>query len=266
MNSAAWKVSDLSYDEYMTRQFRELEPQCLSDRAHSLKPSPSYRYSVDGWVPQSYPGFAVISTVEENPGNDPLPAALTGIQCRLLQGGAWDQVLYPLPVDSFHQTIANNLSEDRFIQQVVQPGLEVIYPDLVAAAFKRIPSASPPSLLTMRLIGLSIFGNALGVLGVFDEESSYCQLTEFRAAFYRSPELSALGVRMTRPFIGHITLAYVCAELTAGQSDQLACSAHEINQRLAPALPPFKIRFTGLRRYHNLSSFLRSAGYPTYFF
>jgi hypothetical protein len=267
-------IADLSLEEYTARQQRELEPGRLLERAMGSRPSGNYRY--DGvqpegarggggarWTPQPYPGFAVISMVEENPGNTALPDALQAIQANLLDLCPWEGALYPLPAASFHQTVANTLSEDRFLTHIVRPGLERVYPDLIATIFEKMP-VQPARALPMRLIGLSIFGTALGLLGVFDNEADYCRILNFRSAFYSDIGLQALDIRMTRPFIGHITLAYIEADLTTRQRSALAAAVHNINRSLGDDLPAFNLSLTGLRRYHHLSAFLREDDYPQY--
>jgi hypothetical protein len=297
--------ADLSHQDYTARQFRELEPDRLLERAMVSRPSGNYRYNhlalaadgrgetpadgvqsgtptvgdrrgilADGdrrevasngaeWAPQPYPGFAVVSMVDENPGNTPLPDALKAIQVELLEQCPWEGCLYPLPASSFHQTVANTLSEERFLQYIVRAGLEPVYPDLIAMVFEKMP-VRPASTLPMRLIGLSIFGTALGILGVFDNEADYCRILDFRSAFYADPGLQALDIRMTRPFIGHITLAYIEADLNTRQREELAAAVHRINRSLGNSLPAFNLSLAGLRRYHHLSAFLREVDYPQY--
>jgi 2'-5' RNA ligase len=118
----------------------------------------------------------------------------------------------------------------------------------------------------MELIGISIFGTALGVLGVFREEEHYQRILQFRAGLYADPGLSALEVRMTRPFIGHITLAYIEQELSDEQRGQLAEAVGVLNGQLKEVKPVFSFSGTGLRRYEHLSAFERSDGYPRYEF
>ena len=254
---------DLSYKDYMDRQFSELEEDRLLERALTLRPSGNYKRNGVGWVPQSYPGFAVVSMVDENRDNEALPGMLKALQADLLEQCPWEDALYFLPPGSFHQTVANNLSEERFLQNIQRPGLEPVYPDLVARAFTRLPPL-PDRVLPMRLIGISIFGTALGVLGVFDNEPAYRRILDFRAGFYADEHLSALDVRMTRPFIGHITLAYVETDLDAAQRETLVAAVADINKKLEQALPIFNLSLTGLRRYHHLSAFHREEDYPRY--
>jgi len=272
--------ADLALQDYTGRQFRELEPGRLLERAMASRPSGNFRFiraSDDGpsagqdlvlsgsaaWAPQPYPGFAVVSMVNENPGNMRLQDALKAVQAELLEQCPWEGALYPLPVESFHQTVAKTLSEERFLHHIVRPGLEPVYPDLVAMAFEKM-AVQPARTLPMRLIGLSIFGTALGLLGVFENEADYCRILDFRSSFYSDPGLQALDIRMTRPFIGHLTLAYIESDLDTRQREELASAVHKINRSLGHAMPAFDLRLAGLRRYHYLSAFLREDDYPQY--
>jgi hypothetical protein len=254
---------DLPYKDYIDRQFRELEEDRLQERALAVRPSGNYKRNGTGWVPQSYPGFAVVSMVDENSGNNGLSSLLKAVQADLLDQCPWEEALYLLPPTSFHQTVANTLSEERFLHYIVRPGLEPVYPDLVARVFSNMPSSSS-RILPMRLIGLSIFGTALGLLGVFDDEAAYRRVVGFRSSFYADPDLQALDVRMTRPFIGHITLAYIEKELSDSQRKTLADTVYDINRQFEKVMPVFNLSLTGLRRYHHLSAFLREEDYPRY--
>ena len=68
---------------------------------------------------------------------------------------------------------------------------------------------------------------------------------------------------MTRPFIGHITLAYVEHGLNKNQKDQLATVLNEINETMAEERNYFNISNTGLRRYHHLAEFKKQPNYPS---
>jgi len=71
---------------------------------------------------------------------------------------------------------------------------------------------------------------------------------------------------MTRPFIGHITLAYIEKELSDEQRRQLAEVVGALNAQLKEVRLVFSYSGTGLRRYEHLSAFLRADGYPRYEF
>ncbi|TDX00839.1 hypothetical protein [Dinghuibacter silviterrae] len=279
--------NDLSFDEYTARQYRELEPEHLLTRALTLQPSGHYRRNGRGWVSLPYPGFAVVSMVDREPLNQDLPGILESVQAALWEHCPWGESLYFLPASSFHQTIANTLSEDRFIEHIARPGLEGAYPQRVAEAFARIPrfagaavaaataedapgpraakaEPEPGAPIRMPLAGLSIFGTALGVLGVFEEEESYQRILHFREHFYKDPAVRAFDVRRTRPFIGHVTLAYVETDLTTMQREELGAAVHSLNQAMFAARPVFHLAPAELRRYENLSAFERRPTFPQY--
>jgi hypothetical protein len=275
-------MTDLSFDEYTARQYRELAPDRLKERAMAVRPSGNYRYDGNKWESQSYPGFAVISMADENPGNDSLVTVLRAIASGLIERCPWDESIYLLPANSYHQTVANTLSEKRFLDHVVHAGLEGEYPGMVGKAFdgiapevgrapksegrQRSDGEGTTAPLAMKMIGLSIFGTALGVLGVFENAADYRRILHFRSGFYSDRDLAALDVRMTRPFIGHITLAYIETDLTGEQRQQLAAAVHALNGQLKEVEPIFSISSTGLRRYDNLSVFRRKDGFPRYHF
>src|ERR1700722_3562725 len=172
-------TKDLSFDEYTRRQYRELTPDKLLERALSVRPSGNYRYDGNGWEPQSYPGFAVVSMVDENPGNESVVTVLGAMAAGLMERCPWGESIYLLPPNSYHQTVANTLSEKRFLDHIVDAGLEGEYPGMVGKAFGAIKPAGGTEPLAMKMIGLSIFGTALGVLGVFENVADYQRILHF---------------------------------------------------------------------------------------
>ncbi len=130
-------------------------------------------------------------------------------------------------------------------------------------AFEQIAPSEEPEPVRMKMVGLSIFGTAIGMLGVFDDQDAYNRVTRFRAGFYGNPDLAALDVRMTRPFIGHVTLTYIEHYLNKNQKDQLANVVTEVNESLTGEKLYFNITQTGLRRYHHLAEFIKQDNYPT---
>lgn len=257
-------VVDLSFVDYNDRQCHEVSPERNRERALAAKPSGNFVYHDFAWQPQEYEGFAVVSMLNNNAGNEDLLARLVAIQEELKYNLQPTCGFYQLPAESFHQTIANTLSADRFKQHILNAGLEGAYPGIVERAFEQITPSETDSRLSMRMIGLSIFGTAIGMLGAFENKEDYNRVTRFRAGFYGNAELAALDIRMTRPFIGHITLSYVEHGLNKNQKDQLAIVVNEINESIAGEKLYFNIANTGLRRYHHLAAFLNQDNYPDF--
>ncbi|PWK78409.1 hypothetical protein LX99_02253 [Mucilaginibacter oryzae] len=262
----AINTMDLSFEAYNQRQLGEISAEKNRERAWNARPAGNFIYKNPDWQPLEYEGFAVVSMLNENPGNEPLTARLIAIQQELSLNLSPRSAFYQLPPQSFHQTVANTLSADRFKQHILHVGLEETYPAMVANAFNRIPSTGGESIIRMKMVGLSIFGTAIGILGVFEDEADYSRIVNFRSAFYADEQLAQLDVKMTRPFIGHITLTYIEQSLNKNQKEHLATVISEINEGLALEENYFHIALTGLRRYHHLADFMKKDDYPVHQF
>jgi len=258
-------MTDMPYDEYNRRQWYEVSATKTREQALKVKPAGNFTYNDCSWSPNEYEGFAVISMLDENPGNEGLTARLTQLQKELQVNLPPKYAFYYLPPESYHQTVANTLSADRYKKQVLDAGLEGVYPAMVNNAFDQIlPASQDVEPIRMKMIGLSIFGTAIGMLGVFESEDDYIRITNFRDGFYSDKQLSQLDVKMTRPFIGHVTLAYIEHTPNKNQKDHLATVVNEMNEALAQENNYFNISTTGLRRYHHLAGFIKQDNYPTY--
>lgn len=257
-------ISDMPFDDYNKRAFYEISAERNVERANSTKPAGNFMYDGNAWIPQEYEGFAVVSMLNENQGNEALAARLTGIQKELQYNLSPQNAFYLLPAESFHQTVANTLSADRFKNNILHAGLEGAYPSMVHDAFENIPAPAYAAPIQMKMAGLSIFGTAIGILGVFENEDDYSRIVNFRSAFYNDAQLARLDIKMTRPFIGHITLAYIEQTLNKNQKDHLAAVINEINETLKYEENYFMISNTGLKRYHHLAEFIKQANYPAH--
>lgn len=257
-------VCDIPFGEYNKRQFYEISAERNRERAFNARPAGNFLFTLNNWVPQEYQGFAIVSMLSDNEGNDPLVARLVAIQKELQINLQPTYGFYQLPAESFHQTVANTLSADRFKQNILNAGLESAYPGLIEKSFAGIVKSDSGAALKMKMIGLSVFGTAIGMLGIFESETDYLRISNFRAGFYSTAELTALDVKMTRPFIGHITLTYIEHQLNKNQKEHLASVINEINESLINEHNYFNLTNTGLRRYHHLAEFLYQDNYPTF--
>jgi hypothetical protein len=259
-------VAELSFEQHNERQYRELELSRLQERAAAMQPGGKYSFRYGYWTCQPYPGYAVVSMVAGHPENNKLRHRLQEIQQALAQRLNNPAKYYLLPVDSFHQTVANTLSAERFERYIAGPGLEAQYPSLVGEAFAALPPSTHPHPLAMKIIGLSIFSGAIGALGIFEDAADYARILDLRRGFYGNASLQALTIRQTRPFIGHITLAYLGDTLSPAEREKLVSTCQLINQSINRQQLYFYLYETELRRYKNLSHFHREAHFPVYRF
>lgn len=256
--------TELTFAAYQERQHHEISPGGLRARAALAAPGGRARFERGAWTPLPYPGHAVVAMADAAPANARLAGELRAIQRELGAALGDPAALYPLPAASFHQTIANTLSDARHRRLVVERGLAAGYPASVAGVFAGIPPQFACQPLALRLIGLGIFRTALGVLGVFDAEEDFERVLRFREHFYRHPRIAQLGIRRTRPFIGHVTLAYLEKPLADGERTRLAEAAAAINRSLDGRAMRFELRQAELRAYDHLAEFKPLPGLPAF--
>ncbi|MEM7108485.1 MAG: hypothetical protein AAF519_09695 [Bacteroidota bacterium] len=260
------QIEELTFGGYTIRQQYEVTLDGLKTRAAGVRPSDKFNYNEGVWEKASYPGYAVVSMVQNNPGNSSLLSILKDIQRGLREALEAPDKCYLLPSESFHQTVANTLSADRFEKHVMKVGMEPEYPEIISAAFDQIDLNNEDEPIKMSMIGLSIFRSAIGILGTFQKALDFQRIIDFRNAFYSNQDLNKLDIRRTRPFIGHITLAYLDGNLTTDFRNLLTGVCQEINQGLSSESLLFNISNTELRKYDDLSHFQTLPHFPKYSF
>ncbi len=256
--------TELTFHAYQLRQLHEVSPEGLRARAARLEPGGKFSFQAGAWSPVSYPGYAVVAMVDGFHENMPLLTQLRAIQNQLSYNVADPSALYLLPEASLHQTVANTLSAERYHRHVADRGLAGTFAGQVTAAFEDLPPSLALDRLSMRMIGLSIFSNAIGLLGIFDREDDFHRVLHFRDHFYGHERIGALGIRRTRPFIGHITLAYLERPADADFRQRLVEVAEAINRLLADRDLRFYLPRAELRAYDHLAEFRALPGLPVY--
>jgi hypothetical protein len=147
MASNEVRVRELAFHAYNQRQNFEVSAERVLECATN-----------------EYMGYAVVSMLNANPGNEELLTYLTGIQASLDENLQPVNGFYMLPPESFHQTVANTLSDGRFKSNILNAGIEPEYPDMVKHAFDKISVNRLQNPIKMRAAGLSVFGTAIGML------------------------------------------------------------------------------------------------------
>lgn len=260
------KPVDLTFDNYNQWQNNAVSFENLRTQSHKLKATDKYVYNDGKWSIPDYEGFAVISSVNANPDNDYCLSQLINLRENLITLLQNKSNYYWLPEESYHQTIANTLSSERFIKNIKEPGLTDQYPGFIKSAFDKISVPSSPDPVTIKMLGFNVFGSCIALLGIFENEFDYNRIMMFRNQFYSNPELNSLGIKLTRPFIGHITYAYVGLELTDIEKAELADILNDINSEIINTNIIFKISLTELRYFKNLSKFYKTPDYPSFSF
>ncbi len=256
---------ELPFDDYQQRQWHEVSPRGLIARAQKLGPAGKFRREGNAWVPTPYQGHAVLAVLNSTPDNDATARTLSEVQQALMAGFDNRDAFYPLPPASFHQTLANTLSDENYHRQVVRAGIADVYPERVATILGSL-AADAGEVPVMRMVGISLFGTALGVLGVFHEKAAFDRVLALRDLFYGHPDIAALGIKRTRPFIGHITLGYIEANMDEAERVRLVGVVSDLNRGLAEQNLLFSMPVAELRAYDHLAEFRPLPQLPTYRF
>lgn len=259
-------VREFTWETYQERQLAEIKPERLAVSAAQVRPGGKFHRSAVRWVPAPYRGYAIVSMVDGNPGNKSLACELPRVQKRLEQLLDSEDAFAMLPPSSFHQTIANTFSAERLERHVVARGLEADFPGLVADAFSGLPPVTRDEPLILRLIGVSIFRTAFGLLATIARPSDFRDIIHFRDHIYSHPSLRRVDIRRTRPFVGHVSLGYIERELSASEQHHLATSCARLNAELAKAQLLLHIAHAELRWYDDLAAFNAGDGFPRHWF
>ncbi|GAB1857635.1 hypothetical protein MHTCC0001_24720 [Flavobacteriaceae bacterium MHTCC 0001] len=263
---ASEKITELTQQYHNERQKFEITLQGLNQRAEKLKPTNKFKH-IDGvWQPQDYKGYAIVSMLDTNPNNKELSEALVGFQNQIQDKLQLPHHFYMMPQASFHQTVVNTLSGSRFKTHIIDQGLEENYPEIIQNALDKTPKLPSESPLKMNLIGIAIFGSAIGALGVIEDTKHWKAIMQLREELYSNTDLNTHHIKRTRPFIAHITLGYIDGELTLGQKQQLVQEVHDINTSFDFSKLVFTIDNTELRSYNHLAEFVTQPNYPQFIF
>lgn len=265
MNTAFEKLTtDFSFNEYQQRQLLSVSPLNIDQQSDLIRCSDNYIFHENNWNISEYKGYVVLSMVEQNTENDRLFIFLKHLKNLLDEKINTTPSWYLLPENSYHQTIANLLSDVRFKENVVNKGLESNFPQLVKEAFASINIEKQHKAIQMEMLGLTVFGSCIALLGRFNNPADYNSIIEFRRQLYSS-NLKELNIKWTRPFVGHVTLAYLGRNYNLSDKIILSQTIKEINQSLPPNLK-FNITMSELRSYQTLSQFDCKPEYPRFSF
>lgn len=249
-------VRELSPADHTRRQLERVAPDAVREALARVLPSGHFHHDDRRWHVAPYPGYAYVSMLLVAPENEGTIETLAAHRLALGAFATARPLLFPLPVASFHQTLANTLSAERLAVGLAATGAtEDEFRAALAAPLDESPRSGTMAPVRMRLVGLSVFGASLGALGVFDEPADFERVLHFRDRVYGHPRLQALGVRRTRPFVGHVTLAYFDRTPSPAEAAELAALIDRLNRTYTAK--PIAVTFARaeVRHFRDLATF-----------
>lgn len=114
----------------------------------------------------------------------------------------------------------------------------------------------------MRMIGIGIFRTAIGLLGTFDNEKDFRRIIDFRDYFYSNQNLTEIGLKRTRPFIGHLTLSYIERDIDSSARQKLVECIVALNEQIKTQSIIVELPHARLHKYADLSAFHTFDNFP----
>jgi len=223
------------------------------------------RQETGEWLPTAHPGYSIITPPfgeERDPVNVAAYGALDDVQQALCARLGLVQFA-PVPISSFHLTIASLISGGEYEERVAGPR-ERDFRRAVCAVFDGF---SADSVVRMEVQGVSLFRSGVVVaLAGAEDAAGYRLLLEFRRAVYGDKTLRGFGAAHGHPYTAHVTLAYVEDTLSFQDRDRLAETLLAVNERYFAKPLPFNISAAELRKFDGLAVFYRQGGWPVFRF
>lgn len=256
---------DLDYISYSKLIGISLANDHIRENIMQLSVSNKFGRKNEAWLSHPYYGYAIVSMLSDSALNTPLINYIKQLRITLKKLLNASPSFYMLPAQSYHQTMANTLSGQRFAASVKSRDAEEQYIQHISEALTAIRAHSAKAPLKLHIEGLHAFGSCIALLCSVSEDD-YEIIKNFRYQFYNYPSFDKYGVKCTRPFIGHITVAYMVRQLALNERDNIAQKIIELNEGICDINLDFYIERCELRQYNNLSAFHSKPTYPAYNF
>jgi hypothetical protein len=255
---------DKTFIEYQQQIDSCLTENVLRETIQELRPLRLFiKDDLGEWLPLRHAGFTLITPIfEDEVENIKAYVRLSDLQQMIIQ--KLDPALYvPAPVSAFHQTIARLVSGSDFDNQI-RGAREELFIKLMKQELAQLPQFEK---IQMEIRGITVLpGGFIAALVIADNEDEYQRLLLLRSKLYTNKELQNFGVEPKRPFIGHITLAYIQAPLDLDNQKNLIKTIQTINQDFLATPIAFEVVRAEVRKFENYLRFFRELDWPVYRF
>jgi len=252
---------DDNYQTYLNRVARMMLPEAYKAQTQHIQES--YKFHAQSGVrkPTAFPGYSLITppAVEDQP-NSALYAQLQLYQAELFKLITNNDLIVPLPADSFHLTLADLIWDSAFLHACEKnPQFAEDLNSCLSEAFEQYQQLTSQNNLpiTWQLLGLTIWPRAIAVVLVPKDENSYEEIIQFRRNIYQNPKLISLGIEQHYHFTAHITLGYFGEISPDLDRIKLANMFSDFNQNWSPEVRDFSIQRVELRKFDDMTHYYR---------
>ncbi len=260
------KLSEKSFSEYVRRMDELISDSEIELRVKKLKPGG--RWDLNTRNPLPHPGYTIITPPffeEDIERNRQTYGTLVNVQNELLKCIGTSSYV-PAPPNSFHMTVADLVSTERYEAKVVKSQKEGTLRNEVRRVFSNLSHLQADRAPEMLVKGLTLFPIVVVAIVSTKDGEGYRKLANFRDAIYADPKLKQMGVDRKFSFTGHVTLAYIEHQPSEDELDCLAKTLKTLNRdRFGHGLPLTGAR-AELRKFNDMSCFYREYDWPVFRF
>jgi len=201
---------DDTYQTYLDRTASVTQTDTYLSTLQYVRESPKFTISASGQPsPTPFPGYTIITpTYADDPQNRAAYDLLHQIQGELV-AQLPENFLLPLPVSSFHLTIADLIWNGAYSDAALNPTYGATLQQCLARIFTAVqPQVVGPMPVAWKVQGLLAMPRAIGLCLVPVDEASYRRTARVRRAIYQDAEAMRLGIEQQYHFTAHVTLGY----------------------------------------------------------
>ena len=251
-----------TYQAYINRVAQLTLPATYSAQLQTIQQSPKF---VNGQA-VSFPGYSVITPPsKEDQINQGFYTKVQLIQQQLLEQLESDLII-PLPLESFHLTLADLIWGDSY-QQAIKENAE--FEDKLRSqinhSFQQYQNLEQHfNNIQWQLWGLSIRPRAIMACLAPKDQESYDAILNLRRCLYQNEGLIGLGIEQQYDFTAHITLGYFNQISPDFNRSQFCIIISQIADRLLDGEPAIMKVVSGeLRKFDNMINYYRQSDWST---
>lgn len=260
---------DSNYQTYLNRVMRLTLLESYDSQVQHIQESPKFkRSSGDAYEAVPFPGYTVITPPwEEETGNESTYQRLEQFQTRLVEQLGKD-LLIPLPVSSFHLTVADLIWDAAYRHASENPEFEEKLQVNIAQSFEQCRSTlAEGQAIILQVLGLMVMPRAIGVCLAPREEHAYDRLLKFRRSIYQNPALIGIGIEQQYHFTAHITLGYFGQVPEDLDRSRLSQTFNDLNHEwLDGGSQDFQLHRAELRKFDDMTRYYRQPGWAVFDF
>jgi len=251
-----------TYQAYINRVAQLTIPATYSTQLQTIQASPKFVAAQAVY----FPGYTVITPpYKEDPTNQEFYNKVQLIQQQLL-AQLEPNLLIPLPLESFHVTLADLIWGDSYQQAVAEnPAFDEQLRLQIDHSFQQYKNLEHNfKNIQWQLWGLSIRPRAIMACLAPKDQESYEAILNLRRCLYQNEGLIGLGIEQQYDFTAHITLGYFNEIAEDLNRPQLCIVISQIADRLLDGEPAILQVVSGeLRKFDNMMDYYRQSDWST---